>query len=593
MTSERTDIIMVADMGYGKSAIISELLCGVGSEIGTNVRESILAYHICRFDVLSTKNPAVFIRRLIGMISLKIPEFGGLIANLPNTSIIYDKHICEQDPNGCFDQGVLFPLQRLMGISFKKGIIIVDALDECSEGQTGMSKINKISELLRYRTHMLPSWISFLITSRNISQSIYPRYVSIKHFYFEDERNYDDIREYIKETQHESLPILMSLLKLDFKSDVIDNLVQTSRGNFLFLKHAIEYWKSIKDSSRIRDIPQSLETVYELNFERIFGIDPAIYENAKTLLEILCASRFQVTKSELKNIINIEEEKYMTNDEYQQTLKKLSFFLKLDENNAFVFTHISIRFWLEKTTSIYAVSLRCGSLKLATHLFRKLEINNDATNITQLALYVSESGEGKALSTFHSLMKNRTAEIRQQYALHEVVELSDSRQVVDLLYNYYPSIDFRNNVGLTASSVATMAGHLLSLRRLIELGSNISITVPLFDNDIRFLKRSVLPGYNLLHIASQYGHHSVVDYLLQHKSSLSFSKTDTGSLPIHLACEFGHIGIVKKMVESGMASPDVYCLYLSSKNQHQAVVEYIFGSNLNVGAYPKKSQTMH
>ena len=584
INDERKDMVMVADMGYGKSAIISNILCGHGSEPITNIRKSILAYHICRFDVLSTKNPAVFIRRLIGMISMQLPAFGQIISNLPNTSIIYDKHICEQDPNGCFDQGILFPLKGLMDVSVKRAIIIVDALDECSGGQT---EISKISELLRSRTHMLPSWISFLITSRNISQSVFPRHVSIKHLQFEDERNYNDIKEYVKETQQESFTMLMSLLKLDLTTDVIDNLVQRSRGNFLFLKHAIEYWKSIKNTTNIRDIPQSLETVYELNFERIFGIEQTSYENAKCLLEILCASRFQVTKSELYNIISAKEEKQMTTEAYEQTLNKLSFFLKLDENNVFVFTHTSIRFWLERTTSIYAISLRRGSLRLATYLFKELEINTDSRNITQLVLYVSESGEKKMLSTFHTLMHNRTTEIRQQYILHEVVEMSDSREAVDLIYKYYPSIDYRNEAGLTASCVATLAGHLQSLRRLIELGSNISTTVTVLnrysllvhhsrtENDIQFYKRAMLPGYNLLHIASQFGHKSVVDYLIQKQSSLMSSKTHLGNLPLHLACEFGHLDIVKQIIESSKAIPDIHCLFLSSKHQHQKVVKYI------------------
>ena len=137
-------IVLTADIGYGKSAFVSHLLCSKEASI----QKRVIAYHICRYDVLSTKNPALFIRRMMGMIANQLPEFGSHVSMLPNTSVFFDKYLYEQDPNLCFDQGLQFPLREIYVPPGVNRIIVIDALDECADGFRGS---NKIADLIRQR----------------------------------------------------------------------------------------------------------------------------------------------------------------------------------------------------------------------------------------------------------------------------------------------------------------------------------------------------------------------------------------------------------------------------------------------------------
>ena len=133
----KSGVVVTADMGYGKSAFVSQILCANESETGYDIRDKVIAYHLCKFDVLSTKNPALFIRRLVGMIANQIPAFGSAVSMQPNTSIIFDKQLCEQDPNGCFNQGFLFPIRHVENHIAERKLITIDALDECSDSFEG------------------------------------------------------------------------------------------------------------------------------------------------------------------------------------------------------------------------------------------------------------------------------------------------------------------------------------------------------------------------------------------------------------------------------------------------------------------------
>ena len=574
-------ILVTADMGYGKSAFISHLICSRKPESGWKIRQRILAYHICRFDVLSSKNPAIFIQRLIGMIGMYIPEFGSHVSMLPNTSIIFDIFRCEQDPNGCFDQGVLFPLQNLLESPTEKRIIIIDALDECSEEYKGS---NKISELIRRRAYKLPSWVVFLMTSRNTTEANLFKDIQLKHLSSSDPRNYDDIKAYIKDIKGLSILESPDLFGTDSNTDRIDKLAKASDGNFLFLTHALAHWMSLNGTFTKEDIPYSLDRTYELNFERIFGADQTDFQNAKTVLEIVCASIHQLKESEMKKILAIRNSTFASGTEYTETMAQLSMFLKVKEG-VLTFTHISIRYWLLSDNNLnFGISIKHGAAILSEYLMEVLKLENDTSNVAQLALHVSRAGNVELEETFRSITKSKSKILVDTHVLHHIIDMDDSPNAINLISSEYRNIDQPNDQNLTASCLAALKGHLKSLERLIELGANINITIETTLKVIYYryeeafidvLKSKYLSGYNLLHIASQFGHLSVVDYLISKQPSLIYSENMFGHLPVHTACEFGRKDSVQRFLLHGNITPDFTCLYLASKNQHEDVVKLL------------------
>jgi hypothetical protein len=52
-------ILITADIGYGKSSFVSNLICAESSSTWYDLRKQILAYHFCRYDMVMTINVVV------------------------------------------------------------------------------------------------------------------------------------------------------------------------------------------------------------------------------------------------------------------------------------------------------------------------------------------------------------------------------------------------------------------------------------------------------------------------------------------------------------------------------------------------------
>jgi hypothetical protein len=57
-------VVLITDMGFGKTAAVANIICATSSDASNNLKKHLLAYHICRFDSIITKQHFVFIRRL-------------------------------------------------------------------------------------------------------------------------------------------------------------------------------------------------------------------------------------------------------------------------------------------------------------------------------------------------------------------------------------------------------------------------------------------------------------------------------------------------------------------------------------------------
>ena len=566
-------ILLTADIGYGKTAFISRLVCAKESEAAWELHKRILAYHVCRFDATSTKIPALFIRRLVGMIAIQIPEYRKHFSKLPNSSIIFDRHFCGLDPKGCFDQNILFPLQKLNKRPQEKRIIIIDALDECFDS---VEKSNEISELIRHRAYELPAWIVLLVTSRNTSEASSFKDLRLKHLNVSDQRNFDDLKKYVKERQDQNVSIFQRRF-FDSGEVLIDELVNRSAGNFQFLTLITDHWLSTGDSGDKNDFPSTLDKIYELNFERIFGNYRDQFRKAKLILEVIAASINQVEVAELVEAVKLSNSTVLTDSEFEETLAKLSGFLKYDKGYV-MFTHMSIYDWLlSANNSKFSITLKNGYAIITNYLLHIIHIDNSTSRLTQLLLYVSRSDNSELEEKFKIVTRNKTKELLQNHVLHRIISITDSPKAVDLLSSHYKNIDRRDAKGMTASSYAVINGHLKSLERLICYGAKITVFV--HEDHCRYFwcfDKSQSFEYNLLHLAAQFGQTSVVDFILSKKKALMHSETRNGYLPLHIACQYGQTAVLASFVES--MAPDAFCLYLAIKNKHMSTVHVVLNT---------------
>ncbi|WAQ93720.1 ANR50-like protein, partial [Mya arenaria] len=336
-------VFVSAELGYGKSAIISHLLCAGEGTKGFVLNRKVVAFHVCKFNVESTRNPYRFIKRLVGSFATNNPEYGTKLAFLPSTSLIFNEDKCTVEIEACFDQAITHPLNEIGG-KLETQIVVIDALDECYEKER-----NLILEITQTRIRLLPKWVKFIITSRNFTvPPAFHRYLKLYFLNYTDERNINDIERYLR--YHEV-------------NVNVSKHIKEGDSSFLYVVHALRFLAET-NQTRIDKIPLSLEDIYEMNFERQFG--QSGFQEVKPIFELVCAS---VTSLQLTDVFEILEfnnvsDKNTLNERY----RKLTFFFWEIEGKV-NFIHQSLYKWLISVeNSFYKISLQSGHMMMARFL---------------------------------------------------------------------------------------------------------------------------------------------------------------------------------------------------------------------------------
>ncbi|OWF43982.1 uncharacterized protein LOC110458993 [Mizuhopecten yessoensis] len=193
MTTPSRGIMLTAEMGYGKSTLVSHLICSGEQSHGIGLQKYLLSYHICKFDVISTQKPEYFIINLVSMLIENLPEAGNAILTNKLAFHFLQVDKCSEDPVGCIDATLVHSLRQL---TFdEERYVIIDAIDECGESAAiSMSLLDVLSK----RIHKLPWWLKFFITARdiNIVNSKLPE-MQILHEMSEDIQNQNDIDTFL------------------------------------------------------------------------------------------------------------------------------------------------------------------------------------------------------------------------------------------------------------------------------------------------------------------------------------------------------------------------------------------------------------
>ncbi|XP_045191833.2 uncharacterized protein LOC123548551 [Mercenaria mercenaria] len=571
ISSDRTNlsgIVLVAEMGYGKSAFVSNLLCPGETEKAKRIQKHIVAFHICNYDVMSTRCAERFIRRLVGFFAMKSAEYGNIISMLPEKSILYNRESCEKEPEACFDQGITLPLKQLSVAKNDPWLVVVDALDECET-----SGSNPILKLLSSRAKQLPKWLKLLITSRNISSLKSLKKLKFEYLLSNDSRNIDDIKSFIQD----SYPTT----RLTSKPQIIDSLINKSEGNFIYVVQALKWIMDNEDIDDIPNLPNDLGNIYEMNFERQFK-DQAAFDIPKAILEIVCSTLSPVTRNDIYAILKFDQ--IVPNvEDFDHHFHSLEYFLRMEKDVRV--SHQALFQWLIcKQNQYFGISLQQGHSLISRYMFRTIDGSYD-DDLVDLTIHVADSADSTLKKLYISSKFYDRDILKDKAVLHRLIWRTSSVKALELLLHHYSDVNIKNKGNVTPAFVAAAKGHIEQLILLQEKGASIDFRVKgnfliHCETDdvfrvIEMMKNVYYSGYGLLHVAAQHGHVSIVRYILNHNTSLLLRKNTVGLHAGHVACENGHLNILIEMSKVNQNILTGKCLYYAARNNHLHIVKWL------------------
>ena len=279
VASQKNFFWIKARPGCGKTAFSSMLIW--------RYSEFVAAAHFCKFNNSDRSNPKYIITSIAYQLAGALPEYKKKLCELMGLDSIFEKNATR-----IFEYLLIEPTVDLQ--PDHPVVIIIDALDECS--WRGDNEICKLLQRMRGR---IPSWMKFVMTSRD--EADIRRYLSLMAttYTLSDTETDDDLREYYrKQFPHAG-------------EDKIDVLVSKSEGSFLY---ASEIAKQIKEENLTLDdihfFPVGIYGFFNDCFLRMFGQEAEneiTYDDVKPLLEFLCISQEPVEVEFLEEYLGLDE----------------------------------------------------------------------------------------------------------------------------------------------------------------------------------------------------------------------------------------------------------------------------------------------
>ncbi|XP_055999537.1 uncharacterized protein LOC125656670 isoform X1 [Ostrea edulis] len=599
MSSSPRGVMFIAEMGYGKSALMYHLACQDDQrQAGYPIYENISVFHICTFESQKTLLPGLFVKNMAEGFAKYIPKFKQYLEQHRRVKDYFEGGKCLENAEGCLDFLVIKTLHQLKNES-KTHIVVIDALDECIEYD---NRFNIVSLLLR-RITTFPKYIKFLTSSRNISRiSPLNRHLTVFEQKADNDKNIKDIDLFVTEklqnAQLKEISNFKSLFKRSDVDEIRNKAVKYGKGNMLFVLHALKLWIDTEQLS-LDTIPNTLESLFYDEFLRIFGNDDSKFGSTRKILEILCASTEPLSEDEIFEIANIPEADQI--NMIRLIGNELSHFIRLVRGKVLIL-HRSLSKFLtnnERRREQFYISKRNGCTHLSYYFLRSVNSKRSCndTDILQLTEYVScsKKQELKDLylkygKLFYSSIHYKTNFTHPTTSLlHRAALKLYSYCSMSLFLDLYlklPSahVDENDDGNITALYVAAAYDNHEGLEALLKYGGNVNFTRlgpriinSSFHDMVEFSKNSTQWEYNLLNIASQNGHLNVVHILLRNKVDMKH-KISCGLDSFQLASEFGQTSVVKYFLMYYMSTFHNslnFSLYLASKNGHEDIVSLL------------------
>ena len=544
----------------------------------------------------ATQDGAKFVRNLANMIAWKISKYRErILTNSFVRRVLYKD--CSQDPEWCFEQGILTPLKELHPQSSVPWYIVIDALDECSNGQA------EILNILKSKVRRLPKWLKLIVSSRNVS-TITSSLDGLQRVELrsDDKRNLQDIDSYLslkvfslRESVVQRITTSLGIVDNDTPTQtIVSNLAKKGQGNFLYVKVVLDLWLATTESSRWETFPKTLDSSYQLYFERKF-VTPESFQSLRQIFEVLVAAFTPLTVHEMHSLLRLHQPNLDMEYEFLPKLDQISLFLWHGSGDGLIrIHHSSLSEWLTSESNkgkFYYVKKQNGHNLLAKYYLMNAEKAYSPLKPDEafyLASHIVEGGLDEFLVQHFLLLPSKhinTADpVTQTTALH-YSSSSSNAAVTKLLMQHFSNVDCLDNDQRTPSFIAATLGHVDIVMALFEKGANLNHTATYLDVEIASHSQDPVSEckrkkceYSLLHTAAQEGKVNVVRFLLQHNVSIS-GTTGANNTALQLAAANGHLETVETLVKAG-GILDGISLHHSATGGHKDVVQYLLKEGL-------------
>ena len=540
----------------------------------------------------ATQDGAKFVQNLANMIAWKLSGYHEYLLRNSFVRRVLQRD-CSQDPEWCFELGVLTPLKNLHPQPSNPWYIIIDALDEC------VSDKAEIVNILKSKAHRLPKWMKLIVSSRNLSTIIsgLGGFQSVE-LRSDDDRNREDIDTYLSlkmfslsQSMVQKIKTSLAILDNDNPNQkMVSTLAEKGQGNFLYVKVVLDLWLTSTENDKWETFPKTLESSYQLYFERKYST-PESFQSLRQIFEVLVSAYTPLTVQEMYSLFQLDQPSLDLEYEFLPRLDEVSLFLSHGSEDGLIrIHHSSLSEWLTSEINkgkFYYVKKRNGHNRLARYYLLKAEENNSPLKPREalyLTSHIVDGGLNRSLEQkFLSLPSehiNTTDHLTQTTALHYSSDWLNTVDVTNLLIQHFSDVDCLDNNRRTPCFIAATSGHVNIVKALFERGANLDHTTSCLDigiasfslNPVRECKRTKC-GYSLLHSAAQEGRVSVVQFLVQHNVSLS-KTTGANNTAIQLAVAYGHLKIVETLKEAGGVL-DGTCLHHAAVGGHKEIVQYL------------------
>ena len=569
---DKKGVLITGDPGSGKSALMSQLICSSFSNLA--IYDNIIAYHICDYSEVVTRDGSSFVRNLVDQIASNIPEYAGSILDRKQIRTHLDKR-CDRDPTACFLMTIIGPLRELKMKPHNFKYIVIDALDECIEkdGET-----SAILDILHNKISYFPQWLKVIMSSRNWTTvtSKVPRTVQRIPLNPYDERNIEDIRSYISRYLKKKSSFVSKLWNTI--SETTDELTKHAEGNFLFVKTVLRNNLASDGTIIGYSLPNSLHDIYDQIFQRYFVKEDSV--RFETLFEILSAAG-SLHETEIFDILQRQNQ----GKDVQTLLAHVSSLLHFGHDGTVSIYHQSFAEWLvnnDNRINGFSFQKRRGHAYIADFLVeRTKDISTTMTfkQLTRLCVHVLSSG-GPNNEHKKQLARINVTKIRNQQngkcILHDLAQRQNGSRLLEIFLPSFSSVDVPDFNGKSPAYYAALDGFVDSLKLFIHHGACANC---ILDNvsslhEIKAaMKTKRYKESSVMHIATYNGHTEMVDTLLKYNASFIEFNEYIPTL-LHVAAERGHLDLVELLHNYG-AVADIISLHHAAARNNFQVVKYL------------------
>ena len=572
-------VLLVAEPGWGKSAIMKQLISSSSSS--AVIHENFIGHHVCKFNDKSTRDGGRFVKNLVQLIGNKIREYRKILNKDQLVQDILNSN-CNDNPVECFKTAIVGPLQNLDRAGRENSFILIDALDECMEKEETHQSI--IVNILIDKVPDLPNWVKLIVTSRNhpMSTSKMVRTVKLWNLTIDvnDKRDEQDLHTYANRTLQSFLTETSSNEEILRIQNLTAHAVKFCKGNFLFLETIMNNWKKDPDKINADSIPESLEDIYAKSFTRRFKEDNLV--RFEPFLEILLAAYSPLTFIELEKILDYHfHEKFSA----RKVANALSEYLKADiDQGPLEFHHQFFAEWLvNQTKGIAGIVIKKsrGHQYIFDYLLNDCEKKQTNLTMKELSELFAQFLHGKETtqSNLRRLGSLKVSEIRgyrKRCLLHDLALKQDATELLVEFVKQFNSVDILDDDGWTPAMYAVKAGNYENVKFFIDNKTNLDYVIErkfcitaclMFTEYLRFDEDVQI--YNVISLAAYEGHFDIIHLLIQRGANIE-TTNKCGWKPLHFAAMMGHFEIAKLFIDRG-AQPDVLSLHHAAATNHTEI----------------------